>query len=102
MAAGGRGLFFLFSIDWNLEHSPVRTGDSFTLYSNVRAKNVFLRRVCLHVVFPKFRHLNVDFCSKNCTVALNRSRGWLIKALEVVLKRRVCVWFVRVSSGGTD
>jgi len=24
-----------------------------------------------------------------------------IKALEVVLKRRFCVWFVRVSSGGT-
>ncbi|WP_227373418.1 hypothetical protein, partial [Klebsiella pneumoniae] len=57
--------------------------------------------VCLHVAFPKFRHLNVDFCAQNCTVALNKSSGWLIKALEVVLKRRFCVRFVRVSSGGT-
>ena len=49
-----RGLFFLFPIDWDLEHSPVRTGDTFPLYSYVRAKNVCLRLVCLHVAFPIF------------------------------------------------
>ncbi|MEE7589052.1 MULTISPECIES: hypothetical protein, partial [Gammaproteobacteria] len=72
-----------------------------TLDCYVRAKNVCLRLVCLHGAFPVFRHMNVDFCYQNCTVATNKSSGLLVKALEVVLKRRVCVRFVRVSSGGT-
>ena len=94
-------LFFLFPINWDLKHSPVRTGYPFALYRYVRAKNVCLRLVCLHGAFPVFRHMNVDFCYQNCTVATNKSSGLLVKALEVVLKRRVCVWFVGVSSGGT-
>ena len=92
----GHVLFFMLLIctDWDLEHSPVRAGDSLTLYCYVRAKNVCLRLVCLHGAFPVFRHMNVDFCYQNCTVATNKSSSLLVKALEVVLKRRICVWFV--------
>ena len=47
-------LFFLFPINWDLKHSPVRTGYPFALYRYVRAKNVCLRLVRLHVAFPIF------------------------------------------------
>ena len=73
-------LFFLFPINWDLKHSPVRTGYPFALYRYVRAKNVCLRLVCLHGAFPVFRHMNVDFCYQNCTVATNRSCGWLYQS----------------------
>ena len=46
--------------------------------------------------------MNVDFCYQNCTVATNKSSGLLVKALEVVLKRRIGSGLLRVSSGGTD
>ena len=77
---GLRALTFLFAINWNFEHPAVRTSDPFALYCDVRAKNVCLRLFCLHVAFPIFRHMNVDFCYQNCTVATNKSCGWLYQS----------------------